>query len=40
LMLEREIITPEKFDEIKEIHTSLEVKLNNFITTTRNKAKK
>jgi four helix bundle protein len=40
LMLEREIITQETFNEIKEVHTPLEVKLNNFITTTRKKAQK
>ena len=40
LMLEREIITQETFNEIKDIHTPLEVKLNNFITTTRKKAQK
>ncbi len=40
LMLERNIITQEVFDEIKEIHTPLEVKLNNFIKTTYNQKKK
>jgi four helix bundle protein len=34
LMLERNIISKEAFDAIQEIHKPLEIKLNNFISTT------
>ena len=40
LMLERNIIAQPIFDSIKEIHTPLEVKLNNFISSTYKQAKK
>ncbi len=34
LMLERKIIDVATFDELKQIHDSLEIKLNNFISVT------
>jgi four helix bundle protein len=34
IMLERDFISPNEFDEVKIIHQKLEVKLNNFISST------
>jgi four helix bundle protein len=34
IMLERDFISPDEFDEVKIIHQKLEVKLNNFISST------
>lgn len=40
LMFEREIIDQKTFDSIQEIHKQLEIKLNNFISTTLKNSKK
>lgn len=40
LMYERNKVTKEYFDQMKELHQKLQVKLNNFITTTYKSAKK
>ncbi|MDW7692145.1 four helix bundle protein [Flammeovirgaceae bacterium SG7u.111] len=40
LMLEREIISQNTFDELAQIHEPLEIKLNNFISVTLKNAKK
>ena len=40
LMYEREKVSKEHVDQMKELHQKLQVKLNNFITTTYKSAKK
>lgn len=40
LMYERNKVTKEHFNQMKELHQTLQVKLNNFITTTYKNAKK
>ncbi len=40
LLYERDLIDQEAFQEFQQLHKNLEIKLNNFITVIRKKAKK